>query len=123
MAKDAFVKVVPANQSTHIYYVINQSVVRPSEMQTEEMKNINDFIAKNLSSQYYDFKGISVSAYASPDGETDKNENLAKDRANSGSAAVMKEFQKIKIKTSPLEKAKINSRLVLQRKTGKVLKA
>lgn len=106
MAKDAFVKVVPANQSTHIYYVINQSVVRPSEMQTEEMKNINDFIAKNLSSQYYDFKGISVSAYASPDGETDKNENLAKDRANSGSAAVMKEFQKNKDKNITFGKSK-----------------
>ncbi len=106
MAKDAFVKVVPANQSTHIYYVINQSVVRPSEMQTEEMKNINDFISKNLSNTFYDFKGISVSAYASPDGETDKNENLAKDRANSGSAAVMKEFQKNKDKNITFGKSK-----------------
>ncbi len=106
MAKDAFVKVVPANQSTHIYYVINQSVVRPSEMQTEEMKNINNFISKNLSNTFYDFKGISVSAYASPDGETDKNENLAKDRANSGSAAVMKEFQKNKDKNITFGKSK-----------------
>jgi tetratricopeptide (TPR) repeat protein len=106
MAKDAFVKIVPANQSTHIYYVINQSVVRPSEMQTEEMKNINDFISKNLSSQFYEFKGISVSAYASPDGETDKNQNLAKDRATSGSAAVMKEFEKNKDKNVTFGKTK-----------------
>ncbi len=98
MAKDAFVKVVPANQSTHIYYVINQSVVRPSEMKSEEMKNINDFIAANLSNSNYQFKGIEVSAYASPDGETDKNENLAKDRANSGSKAMMAEFKKNKDK-------------------------
>jgi len=106
MAKDAFVKIVPANQSTHIYYVINQSVVRPSEMQTEKMKNINDFISKNLSSQFYEFKGISVSAYASPDGETDKNQNLAKDRATSGSAAVMKEFEKNKDKNVTFGKTK-----------------
>lgn len=98
MAKDAFVKVMPANQSTHIYYVINQSVVRPSEMKSEEMKNINDFIAANLSNPSYQFKGIEVSAYASPDGETDKNENLAKDRANSGSNAMMAEFKKNKDK-------------------------
>lgn len=106
MAKDAFVKVVPANQSTHIYYVINKSDVRASEMKTEEMKNINDFIAKNLSSQYYEFKGIGVSAYASPDGETDKNENLAKDRATSASVAMMNEFKKNKDKNVTFGKTK-----------------
>jgi len=98
MAKDAFVKIYPANQTTHIYYVINQSVVRPAELKSEEMTNINAFIANNLTSPSYEFKGISVSAYASPDGETDKNENLAKDRANSGSVAVMNEFKKNKNK-------------------------
>jgi len=106
MAKDAFVKIVPANQSTHIYYVINQSVVRPSEMNTEEMKNINAFITNNLSSSFYEFKGITVSAYASPDGETDKNENLAKDRANSASVAMMKEFQRNKDKNITFGKTK-----------------
>ncbi len=106
MAKDAFVKVVPANQSTHIYYIINQSVVRPSELKTEEMKTINEFISQNLSNPFYQFKGISVSAYASPDGETDKNENLAKDRANSGSAAVMSGFLKNKNKEVTFGKTK-----------------
>ncbi len=106
MAKDAFVKVVPANQSTHIYYLINQSNVRPAEMKTEEMKAINDFIAKNLGSIWYEFKGISVSAYASPDGETDKNENLAKDRAKSGSEAMMAEFKKNKDKAVTFGKSK-----------------
>lgn len=105
-AKDAFVKVVPANQSTHIYYTINQSNVRPTEMKTEEMKAINAFITQNLNSSYYHFKGIGVSAYASPDGETDKNENLAKDRANSGSAAIMSEFNKNKNKDITFGKTK-----------------
>lgn len=106
MAKDAFVKTVPANQTTHIYYVINQSNVRPSELKSEEMKNMTDFIGKNLNSQWYEFKGINVSAYASPDGETDKNENLAKDRANSGSMAVMNEFKKNKDKSVTFGKEK-----------------
>jgi tetratricopeptide (TPR) repeat protein len=106
LAKDAFVKTSPANQTTHIYYVINQSVVRPSELKTEEMKNINAFISSNLTSPWYEFKGISVSAYASPDGETDKNENLAKDRANTGSAAVMNEFKKNKDKSVTFGKEK-----------------
>jgi hypothetical protein len=106
MAKDAFVKVVPANQSTHIYYALNQSTVRPGEFKSEEMKNISDFIAQNLGSIWYEFKGIGVSAYASPDGETDKNENLAKDRAKSGSEAMMNEFKKNKDKAVTFGKSK-----------------
>lgn len=106
MGKDAFVKTVPANQTAHIYYTINASNVRPAEMKSEEMKTVNDFISKNLSSVWYEFKGISVSAYASPDGETDKNENLAKDRAKSGSAAVMSEFTKNKNKEITFGKTK-----------------
>ncbi|MDI1355531.1 MAG: hypothetical protein PSX36_11460 [bacterium] len=106
MAKDAFVKVVPANQSTHIYYMISQSNVRPTEMKSEEMKNFTDFISKNLNSPWYQFKGIGVSAYASPDGETDKNENLAKDRATSASVAMMNEFKKDKNKDVTFGKTK-----------------
>ncbi|MGZ4043660.1 MAG: tetratricopeptide repeat protein [Bacteroidia bacterium] len=106
MGKDAFVKTTPANQTTHIYYVINQSNVRPAEMKSEEMKSFDTFMQENLTSPWYEFKGITVSAYASPDGETDKNENLAKDRANSGSAAVMGEFKKNKNKDVTFGKTK-----------------
>ena len=106
MGKDAFVKTVPANQTTHVYYTINASNVRPAEMKSEEMKAVNDFISANLSSPWYEFKGISVSAYASPDGETEKNANLAKDRAKSGSAAVMSEFSKNKNKEITFGKTK-----------------
>ena len=97
-AKDAFVKTAPANQVTHIYYTINQSNVRSEEMKSEEMKSVSKFIAENLNNQWYEFKGIDVSAYASPDGETDKNEHLAQDRAKSGSAAMIEEFKKTKSK-------------------------
>lgn len=106
MAKDNFQKTFAMNQSTHIYYVINQSGVRPTEMKSEEMKAINEFISKNLSNPWYNFKGINVSAYASPDGETDKNENLAKDRANSASVAMMAEFNKNKDKAVTFGKSK-----------------
>lgn len=94
MGKDNFQKTTPVNQTTHIYYVINQSVVRPSELRSEEMKNFNDFVKSNLSSEWYNFKGINVSAYASPDGETELNENLAQDRAKSATNAMVGEFKK-----------------------------
>lgn len=106
MGKDNFQKSYPANQTTHIYYLINQSNVRPGELKSDEMKNFNNFVTANINSVWYKFNGISVSAYASPDGETDKNENLAKDRANSGSAAVMAEFKKNKNKDNTFGKSK-----------------
>ena len=104
--KDAFVKVTPVNQTTHIYYTINASNVRPGEMKSEEMKNILTFINTNINSTWYEFKGIGVSAYASPDGETDKNANLAKDRATSGSNSMMGEFKKNKNKDNKFGKEK-----------------
>ena len=39
---------------------------------------------------------MSVQSYASPEGEIDKNENLAKDRAESAKAAVVKRMKKMK---------------------------
>jgi Tfp pilus assembly protein PilF len=106
MAKDAFVKTVPVDQSTHIYYLINQSNVRPAELKSAETAAFTKFISDNLNSPWYNFKGISVSAYASPDGETDRNENLAKDRASSASAAIMAEFNKNKNKNITFGKTK-----------------
>jgi len=106
MGKDNFQKSYPANQTTHIYYAMNQSNVRPGEMKSDEMKAFNDFVKVNINSVWYKFNGINVSAYASPDGETDKNENLAKDRAKSGSVAVMSEFSKNKNKNNTFGKTK-----------------
>ena len=97
-AADAFVKSVPANQVANIYYVINKSDVRSSELKSEEMKNIQTFISQNINNPWYMFKDISVSAYASPDGELSLNADLAKDRAKSGSKALMGEFKKNKNK-------------------------
>jgi len=115
-AKDNFVKTVPANQTTHIYYVINRSDVRPSEMKSEEMKNFTTNAQNYLASQWYELKGIEVSAFASPDGETSKNENLAKDRANSAIKAMIEEFKKInKDKNNKFGKEKEQYKIVTTR--------
>ena len=115
-AKDNFVKTTPVNQVTHIYYVINQSVVRPSEMKSEEMKTFNSFVDANLSNTaWYDFKGIDVSAYASPDGETERNENLAQDRAKSAINAMTGTFKKNKSKDITFGKNKDGYKIVTTR--------
>lgn len=97
-AKDAFVKTTPVNQTANIYYLVNKSDVRASELKSDEVKNLDNFITTNINNPWYEFKDINVSAYASPDGELSLNENLAKDRAKSGSKAIMNEFKKNKNK-------------------------
>jgi predicted Zn-dependent protease len=115
-AKDNFTKNVPANQTTHIYYVINRSDVRPSEMKSEEMRNFITNAQNYLANQWYELKGIEVSAFASPDGETSKNENLAKDRANSAIKAMIEEFKKInKDKNNKFGKEKEQYKIVTTR--------
>ena len=105
MAKDAFVKSVSANQSASIYYVVNQSTVRPAELKSAEVKALTAFIAANAkNTTWYEFKGLEVSAYASPDGELSLNQNLAGDRAKSGSNALANEFKKDKNKDNTFGK-------------------
>lgn len=98
MGADAFQKTTPANQTANIYYLVNSSQVRSSELKSDEIKNLDKFIKDNISSPWYEFKDISVSAYASPDGEQSLNANLASDRAKSGSSALMNEFKQNKNK-------------------------
>lgn len=107
-AADAFVKSVPANQVANIYYLINKSDVRANELKSDEMKNIQAFIAQNINNPWYMFKDISVSAYASPDGELSLNADLAQDRAKSGSKALMGEFKKNKNKDQSFGKEDAN---------------
>ena len=122
-AKDAFVKTAPANQVTHIYYTINQSNVRAEEMKSEEMKTISKFIMENLHNTWYDFKGIDVSAYASPDGETDKNEHLAQDRAKTATDAMVGTFKKHENKKITFGKTKEQYKTVTTREDWEGFKA
>lgn len=95
IGKDDFKKTIPEHDTTHIYYVISQSQVRPAEMNSEEMKNFKKFI-KMGTEQGYTWEGFDVDGWASPDGETAMNQNLAQDRAKSAIKAMsimLKEFK------------------------------
>jgi Flp pilus assembly protein TadD len=107
-AADAFVKSTPANQTANIYYTVNKSDVSAKELKSDEMKSVQEFIKTNLNSVWYEFKDISVSAYASPDGEQSLNAHLAEDRAKSGSKAMMTEFKKDKNKDQKFGKEESN---------------
>lgn len=97
VGKDNFQRIVPVSSTANIYYVISQSNVRSSEMNSDEMKTLKEFIMTGIS-KGYNFKDMTVSAYASPDGEQDMNANLAQDRAKSGARAMQGVFKDRKSK-------------------------
>ena len=88
LGADQFQKTYPKSNSAEINYLVNSSQVRSSELRDEDVKALNEWIKENADHPMFAFKGGEVVAYASPEGELSINENLAEDRAKSGSSSV-----------------------------------
>jgi len=88
LGEDNFQKTYPKSMTAQINYLVNRSNVRSSELNDEDMKKMSSWIKENADHPMFAFKGGEVVAYASPEGELSLNQNLAEDRAKSGSAAV-----------------------------------
>jgi tetratricopeptide (TPR) repeat protein len=94
LAKDNFKKTIPEGDTTHIFYSISQSNLRASEMSSKEMRQFMDFVKMAVNNSYT-FDNINISAYASPDGETQFNANLANERAMTANKAMRALFKKM----------------------------
>lgn len=95
LAKDNFVKTIPVSYNAEINYLVNSSSVQPKELNDADIKALLNSL-KMADSAGVTINSVAVSAYASPDGELTLNENLANDRAKSGSNAVADMFKKMK---------------------------
>jgi outer membrane protein OmpA-like peptidoglycan-associated protein len=101
-AKDQFKKVVPANFSSQIYYLINTSNVNPNfKVKDANISNKPEMAAldsaiKALSVAPYSMKNISIMGYASPDGTEKLNAGLAEARSKSSMKYLMAGFKKRK---------------------------
>lgn len=84
MAPDNF-KEVPVQQAATIYFLINQSDVRNSEKKKAEIQQLADFMQKG-----YQIREIVINGYASPDGELQRNDKLAEQRAKGANDFVFK---------------------------------
>jgi len=102
LGKDKFNRITPKPINGQINYLINSSNVSASELREDDMKALGDFIKEGAEKEWV-FKGVSSSAYASPDGELTINENLADNRAKSASKAVAKMLKKSKIEAAKAE--------------------
>lgn len=96
-AKDNFVKTIPRTQTANVYFIINQSQVRATELNNADMKALKDFVTTGLA-KGYNFKNMNVSAYASPDGELTLNGSLAENRAKETTKSMTNLFKDKKLK-------------------------
>ena len=102
MAKDNFKKVIPRSIKADINYMIQQSNVRSSELSADDMKAVKAFIENAVANEFV-FKGVTIDAYASPDGELTINDNLANNRAKSAGTAVKRMLKKNKVEAAKTE--------------------
>ncbi|MBN2521047.1 MAG: hypothetical protein JXB17_11110 [Bacteroidales bacterium] len=83
LMSDNFKRIIPVTKEADIHYVINKADIRNSELKQEDIKLIEEFIKKVKDKERLEFTKAKISAYASPDGPYDFNENLSVNRQKS----------------------------------------
>ncbi|HUS87608.1 MAG TPA: hypothetical protein VMW76_10235 [Bacteroidales bacterium] len=95
--KDNFQRIIPEDKMADIHFLINMANIRNTELKSEDIEALKNYLAMVSEDDRMEFKGTSVSAYASPDGELDFNDKLANKRAETAVKYIIQEFEKIKI--------------------------
>lgn len=106
VGKDAFVRITTSDMTSEQFFAMNQSQVRPSEMNNETVKAMKAAVAANVANpaSRTTYTGMNVSAYASPDGELSLNTELAEDRAKASIKSMMGMFKEKKMKVDTATK-------------------
>ncbi len=96
IGKDKFVRVTNETKYAEILFDIQQAGVKSSETKSEQMKALKTYIEEVKANERKQFKGVSISSYASPDGDEQKiNAPLADKRGKSTLDLVNKDFKKV----------------------------
>lgn len=96
-AKDNFQKFNLVDNKVVINYLVNNATVRGSEMSDKDVKALVANLKAWSKNPKMEVNGVVVDAYASPEGEISKNDNLANERAASADKAMAGEFKKAKL--------------------------
>ncbi|MCK4663412.1 MAG: hypothetical protein KAT68_11140 [Bacteroidales bacterium] len=97
MAADKFVRITTKTEGADIHYIINRAEVRNSELRSDDIKALKTFIEEASKQENYEFTGVEISAYASPDGTEELNTKLADKRSVSAEKYLGKTLKKLKV--------------------------
>ena len=94
---DNFQRTIPEEKMADIFLLIQQANIRGTELRKEEIAMLKDFIKEAQAAENREFKGVDISAYASPDGPTDLNTKLATSREKVAKNYLARELKKAKV--------------------------
>ncbi|MGQ1788212.1 tetratricopeptide repeat protein [Saccharicrinis sp. GN24d3] len=100
LGKDNFKRIIPESKDADIYFLIQQAALRGTELRKEEIKALKDYIKEAKAAENKEFKGVSISAYASPDGPTDLNTTLSEKRQKVAKGYLERELKRAKVDNS-----------------------
>ncbi|MDR1343130.1 MAG: hypothetical protein LBK18_07760 [Prevotellaceae bacterium] len=95
--EDEYTKTIEDSKSAEIKFIINQALVRSSELSKADVKTLQNFIVDALKDQKQTLKELQISSYASPDGATSLNEKLSTNRGKSSNDALSTFLKKSKV--------------------------
>jgi tetratricopeptide (TPR) repeat protein len=103
MATDAFQRTTSHQTEATINYNKGKYNVKSSELKQEDIVNLKAFALDATTNPRLEMKNFAIQSYASPEGEIDKNTNLANDRAESAKAFLVKEMKRMKYEAGQQE--------------------
>lgn len=98
-AADKFQRITTDEKGATLFFVINKADISSKELKKDEVAALQQFI-KSAAADGKEIKGITISAYASPDGEESLNDKLAANRMNNSAKFFQQELKKAKIKAT-----------------------
>jgi tetratricopeptide (TPR) repeat protein len=100
---DRFQRITQDSKMADIHYVINRANIRGSELRNEDIEALKDFLKKVEEAERIEFANSEVSAYASPDGPVDFNEDLSKKRGESAGRFFDRELNRANVEAAKKE--------------------
>lgn len=94
---DAFQRIVPDNVMADIRYLINQANIRSSQIKKADINTLKAYTKKASKDPNQKLKDVEISAYASPDGKYDFNDQLSQKREKSATSFLKKELNKSRV--------------------------
>ncbi len=92
-----FQRVIPEQKTADIFFLIQRANLRGTELRKDEIKQLEEYITEVKAAENKEFKGVGISAYASPDGPTDLNTDLAGKRESVTQKYLAKELKKAEV--------------------------
>jgi tetratricopeptide (TPR) repeat protein len=94
---DKFVKFTLEDNNVEIHYLVSSANVRGSEMTDSDIKELKAKLKGWNEDVKMEFNSLVIGAYASPEGELSKNENLANERAESAAKSIESLLKRAKV--------------------------